>query len=90
MMAFILDVIGAVFGCVIAYVAFYHFAAELDLNPRFIDTAFWFNVAALWALVSAPTGIVRALDRFDVAVYVEALVPAGRLIAAAVIARWWR
>ncbi|MBA4764187.1 lipopolysaccharide biosynthesis protein [Qipengyuania huizhouensis] len=86
MMAFILDVIGAVFGCVIAYVAFYHFAAELDLNPRFIDTAFWFNVAALWALVSAPTGIVRALDRFDVAVYVEALVPAGRLIAAAVIA----
>lgn len=74
MMAFILDVVGAVFGCAIAYVAFYHFAAELDLNPRFIDTAFWFNVAALWALVSAPTGIVRALDRFDVAVYVEAAV----------------
>ncbi|ALE16577.1 hypothetical protein AMC99_01283 [Altererythrobacter epoxidivorans] len=86
MMAFILDVVGALIGCAIAYVVFYHFAAELSLNPRLIDTAFWFNVAALWALVSAPTGIVRALDRFDIAVYVEAIVPAGRLIAAAVIA----
>ncbi|UOR14751.1 lipopolysaccharide biosynthesis protein [Qipengyuania aquimaris] len=86
MMAFLLDVLGAVIGCVIAYIAFYEFATELDLNPRLVDTAFWFNVAALWALVSAPTGIVRALDRFDIAVYVEALVPAGRLIAAAVIA----
>lgn len=86
MMAFLLDVAGAVIGCAIAYVAIFHFAAELELNPRLIETAFWFNVAALWALVSAPTGIVRALDRFDVAVYVEALVPAGRLIAATVIA----
>ncbi len=85
-MAFLLDVLGAIVGCVIAYIAFYEFAAELDLNPQLVDTAFWFNVAALWALVSTPTGIVRALDRFDVAVYVEALVPAGRLIAAAVIA----
>jgi O-antigen/teichoic acid export membrane protein len=39
----------------------------------------------LWALVSAPTGIVRALDRFDMAVYVEALVPIGRLGAAIAI-----
>lgn len=86
MMAFILDVVGALFGCAIGFVVFYHFAAELNLNPRLIDTAFWFNVAALWALVSTPTGIVRALDRFDIAVYVEAVVPAARLIAAAVIA----
>lgn len=86
MMGLILDVVGAIVGCVIAYVVFYRFAAELDLNPALIDTAFWFNVAALWALVSTPTGIVRALNRFDVAVYVEAIVPAGRLIAAAVIA----
>ncbi len=86
MMSFVFDVFGALAGCLVAYVAFYHFAAELSLNPRLIDTAFWFNVAALWALVSTPTGIVRALDRFDVAVYVEALVPALRLIAAGVIA----
>jgi O-antigen/teichoic acid export membrane protein len=41
----------------------------------------------LWAIVSAPTGIVRALNRFDVSVYVEAVVPLGRLIAALLI--WW-
>lgn len=86
MMALILDILGAIIGCAIAYLVFYQFAAELDLNPSLIDTAFWFNVAALWAIVSAPTGIVRALDRFDVAVYVEAVVPVGRLIAAIVIA----
>ena len=44
--------------------------------------AFWFAVASLWALVSAPTGILRALHRFDRAVYVEAIVPLGRLLAA--------
>ncbi len=86
MMAGLLDVIGAILGCVIAYFAFYEFAEVLHLNPNLIDTAFWFNVAALWALVSAPTGIVRALDRFDMAVYIEAIVPLGRLIAA--IAIW--
>lgn len=86
MMGLILDVVGAIVGCAVAYVVFYQFAAELDLNPELVDIAFWFNVAALWALVSTPTGIVRALNRFDIAVYVEAIVPAGRLIAAAVIA----
>ncbi|GGD45928.1 lipopolysaccharide biosynthesis protein [Croceicoccus pelagius] len=86
MMSGVLDVIGAVLGCVIAYFAFYEFADALELNPTLVDTAFWFNVAALWALVSAPTGIVRALDRFDMAVYIEAIVPLGRLLAA--IAIW--
>ncbi len=82
MMAGILDVIGAVIGCGIAWLVFYQFGHALGINPALVDTAFWFNVAALWALVSAPTGIVRALDRFDLAVYIEAIVPLGRLIAA--------
>lgn len=85
MLAGALDALGAAIGCVIAYVVFYHFADTLGLNPTLIDTAFWFNCAMLWALVSAPTGIVRALDRFDMAVYVEAWVPLGRLLSAAVI-----
>ncbi|MHA6317741.1 lipopolysaccharide biosynthesis protein [Altererythrobacter sp. CAU 1778] len=84
-LAGLLDAIGAMIGCVIAYVAIYQFGDVLDLNPQLVDTAFWFNVAALWALVSAPTGIVRALDRFDMAIYVEAIVPIGRLAAAAAI-----
>lgn len=81
-----LDVVGAVLGCGIAYVAFFHFADTLGLNPALVQLGFWFNVAALWALVSAPTGIVRALDRFDIATYIEAVVPAARLIAAVSIA----
>lgn len=82
MLAGTIDACGALVGCLIAYIAIYQFGDALELNPQLIDLAFWFNVAALWALVSAPTGIVRALDRFDLAVYVEALVPLGRLAAA--------
>jgi O-antigen/teichoic acid export membrane protein len=82
MLAGILDVIGAFLGCAIAGVAIYGFADALSLNPNYIDIAFWFAVASLWSLVSAPTGIVRALHRFDRAVYVEAIVPLGRLLAA--------
>ena len=85
MLCGLLDVLGAVLGTVIAWVVFYRFSDALEINPTLIDTAFWFNVAALWALVSAPTGIVRALDRFDAATYVEAIVPIGRLLAAVAI-----
>lgn len=85
MLAGLLDLIGAALGCLIAYIAYYHFSDVLELNPEFRDGAFLVTCLMLFALVSAPTGIVRALDRFDAAVYVEALVPAGRLIAALVI-----
>lgn len=87
MLCGMIDAVGAVLGCGIAFTVIYGFSDALDLNPRYIDTAFWFCCAMLWALVSAPTGIVRALHRFDRAVYVEAAVPLGRLIAA--LAIWW-
>ena len=87
MLCGVIDMIGAIVGCLIAYVVIYGFADTLDLNPAFLDMAFAFCCAMLWALVSAPTGIVRALDRFDMAVYVEAVVPIGRLLAA--LAIWW-
>lgn len=82
MLAGLLDVVGAILGCLLAAVAIYGFSGVLSLNPDYIDMAFWFAVASLWALVSAPTGILRALHRFDRAVYVEAIVPSGRLLAA--------
>lgn len=81
----LLDLTGALAGTILAYIVFFHFSHLLHLNHRLIETAFWFNVAAVWALVSAPTGIIRALDRFDVATYVEAVVPVGRLVAAVAI-----
>lgn len=85
MLCGLIDLIGAVFGSVLAAILIYGFAHILDLNPGYIDVAFWFCCASLWALVSAPTGIVRALNRFDMAVYVEAIVPIGRLTAALLI-----
>lgn len=87
MLCGMLDAVGAACGCAIAAIAIYGFGTALDLNPAFVDTAFYFNCAMVWALVSAPTGMVRALHRFDLAVYVEAVVPTGRLIAA--IGIWW-
>ncbi len=85
MLCGMLDLVGAVIGCGIAAIVIYGFSHQLSLNPEYIDTAFWFSCASLWALVSAPTGIVRALDRFDRSVYVEAVVPVGRLLAALLI-----
>jgi len=81
----LLDAIGAAFGCVLAYILIYYGRAWIHINPAYVDPAFWFSCAMLWSLVSAPTGIVRALDRFDMAVYVEAVVPIGRLLAAVAI-----
>ena len=85
MLAGMLDIVGALFGVGIAWTVYYQFDEALGLNPDLRDGAFLFTCAMLFALVSAPTGIVRALDRFDVAVYVEAVVPLGRLIAATAI-----
>ena len=85
MFAGMLDAFGAAFGCLLAYLLIYHSGGLIHINPNYVDPAFWFCCAMLWSLVSAPTGIVRALDRFDMAVYVEALVPLGRLAAAVTI-----
>lgn len=85
MFAGIFDVAGALIGTALAYIVLFKFNHLLHINPRLVTTAFWFNVAEVWALISAPTGIVRALDRFDVATYVEAVVPTGRLFASVAI-----
>lgn len=83
-----IDVCGALVGTLIAFIVYYGFGGALDLNPEFIGMAFWFNVALLWSRMTTPNGIVRILDRFDLGTYVEAVVPAGRLVASAVIILW--
>jgi O-antigen/teichoic acid export membrane protein len=85
MLCGMIDALAALLGCVIAVVIFYGFAGPLQLNPEFIAMGCAFNCALMWGRVSAPTGMLRALNRFDMAVYVEALVPTGRLIAATAI-----
>ncbi|MXO59882.1 oligosaccharide flippase family protein [Altererythrobacter salegens] len=85
MLSALLDLAGALIGVIIAFVIYFEFNEALGLNPKYLHAAFWFTVASLFALVSTPTGIVRALDRFDLGVYVEALVPSLRLVAAVAI-----
>jgi len=85
MFAGMLDAVGALCGCVLAAVVFFGFAHLLELNENYVGIGFAFCCAQLWALVSAPTGIVRALNKFQMAVYVEAVVPVGRLIGAVIV-----
>ena len=80
-----IDIAGAIAGCTIAAIVFYGFGEALELNSRYIDTGFWFACALLWSRMTTPNGIVRVLDRFDLGTYVEAVVPAGRLIASGFI-----
>lgn len=79
------DLAGILVGCAIAAIIYYGFGELLSLNPAYVNIAFWSNCALLVARMSAPTGIVRVLDRFDLGSYIEAVIPAGRLIASAVI-----
>lgn len=80
-----IDLTGVLLGCTIAGVVYYGFGNALSLNPDYIDMAFLFNCALLISRMTTATGVVRVLDRFDIGSYVEAVVPAGRLIAAALI-----
>lgn len=80
-----IDGAGAIFGCLVAAVLFYGFGPLLELNPDYVHMGFGFSCALLWSRMTTSNGIVRVLDRVDIASYVEAVVPAGRLIAALVI-----
>lgn len=80
-----IDIAGALVGCLVAGIVFYGFAHQLELNPAYVDMAFWFNCALLLSRMTTPNGVVRVLDRFDVGSYVEAVVPLGRLIGSGII-----
>jgi O-antigen/teichoic acid export membrane protein len=62
------------------------FGEALELNPEYDTMALTFICAMLLTRVSAPYGIIRALDRFELSVWVGAITPTGRLLAA--IAIW--
>ena len=85
MLGGVLDALGALAGCILAYLIFEVFGHALGISDNYITVGFAFSCAILWARVSAPTGVLRALGRFDRAVYVEALVPIARLLAATAI-----
>jgi O-antigen/teichoic acid export membrane protein len=80
-----IDAAAALAGCLLAAGVYEGFADELGLNPSLVPMAFAFTCAVLWARTTAANGIVRVVGRFDVATYVEAIVPIGRLAAALAI-----
>ena len=80
-----IDVLGAVVGCGVAVIIFIGFAEQLELNKNYIDIALAFSCMMMWSRMTTPIGIVRVLDRYDIGSYVEAVVPAGRLIASVII-----
>ena len=80
-----IDLIGALQGCAIAWIAIIYFGPTLELNPAYSTSAFLFACALSFARVSAPLGILRTLDRYDLAVTVGAVTPITRLLAAVFI-----
>lgn len=81
----VIDAVGAFLGCLIAAAMIYGLGDALELNPTYIDPGFWFICALVWARASAPLGVLRVLDRYDVAVRAGAITPAARLVAAVAI-----
>ena len=85
MVGALIDFLGGVLGCVVAWVAIVYFGPELDLNPAYSQTALYFVCALSLSRVSAPLGIMRTLDRYDLAVAAGSLTPVARVFAATAI-----
>ena len=83
----LIDLTGALLGCGAAWVAIIYFGSSLELNPAYTGMAFAFVCALVLARVSAPQGVMRTLDRYDIAVTAGAITPVARLAAAVYI--WW-
>lgn len=80
------DLAASLSGCVLVTSIMLLFGEALELNPAYDKMALAFICAMLLTRVSAPYGIIRALDRFELSVWVGAITPTGRLLAA--IAIW--
>ena len=78
----LIDFLGALLGCAMAWIAIIYFGPTLELNPAYSDIAFLFVCALSFARVSAPLGILRTLDRYDLSVAAGAVTPIARLLAA--------
>jgi len=79
------DLAASLAGCVLVTSIMLVFGEALELNPAYDKIALAFICAMMLTRVSAPYGIIRALDRFELSVWVGAITPSGRLLAAIVI-----
>ena len=79
------DVAGALLGCAIAGVLLYGFNHRLGLNPGYINMAFAYACTSLLAITSATTGVMRTLDRFDTAMFIDSLLTVVRLVLSIIV-----
>lgn len=82
----VVDFAASVAGSLLVAAIILTFSEALKLNPAYDKMALAFICAMLLTRVSAPYGIIRALNRFELSVWVGAITPTGRLLAA--IAIW--
>lgn len=80
------DLAASLAGCILVASIVLIFGEALELNPAYDKMALIFICAMLLTRVSAPYGIIRAFDRFEMSVWVGSITPIGRLLAA--IAIW--
>jgi len=78
----VVDLAASVAGSLLVTASILTFGEALKLNPAYDKMALVFICAMLLTRVSAPYGIIRALNRFELSVWVGAITPTGRLIAA--------
>jgi len=74
-------------GAVLAGAGVLLVGAMLDWTGEERRMAALFGLALVFGLRGAPTGILRLLDRFDLAAFAETVLPTVRLIGAVIV--WW-
>ncbi len=82
----VFDLLGALAGCGIVLISAAFWAPHFGWDADRTWMASAFAITMLLSLKSTPTGILRALNRFDLGTYAEAVIPLTRLIG--VVAAW--
>lgn len=81
----LLDIVGALAGCLLAFFAVRWLAPFFGWDQELAHNALLFALVMLLSIKSTPTGILRVENRFDLAAYAEAIIPTVRLIGTLIV-----
>lgn len=81
----LLDIAGALAGCILAFFAVRWLAPFFGWDQELAQSALLFALVMLLSIKSTPTGILRVENRFDLAAYAEAIIPTVRLIGTLIV-----
>ncbi len=80
------DLLGGLAGCAIILAASKYIGSYFAWDSAMTWAATLYSMTIILALKSTPTGILRALNRFDLGTYADAMIPLIRLIG--VVSAW--